>query len=84
MTTHDIRLLRLQGQHLLSPAPALAVAADLCGLQAQILSCALHALRIRTGKCRTDGLIKTWTLRGTLHLIPEGDLPLYFSRQGTP
>ena len=34
MTKDDIRLLRLQGQHLLSPAPALEVASDLCGLQA--------------------------------------------------
>ena len=84
MTIDDIRLLRLQGQHLLSPAPPLEVAADLCGLQAQMLSCALHALRIRTGSTDTAGLVKSWTLRGTLHLFPQADMPLYIHRQGTP
>ena len=29
MTIDDLRLLRLQGQHLLSPAPPLEVASDL-------------------------------------------------------
>ncbi|MGN0746159.1 MAG: DNA glycosylase AlkZ-like family protein [Aristaeellaceae bacterium] len=84
MTTDDVRLMRLKGQHLLSPAPTLEVATDLCGLQAQLLSCALHALRIRTGGADTAGLLKSWTLRGTLHLFPEADLPLYIHRQGTP
>lgn len=84
MTIDDIRLLRLQGQHLLSPAPPLEVTADLCGLQAQMLSCALHALRIRTGGMDTAGLVKSWTLRGTLHLFPQADMPLYIHRQGAP
>ncbi|MGN1018967.1 MAG: winged helix DNA-binding domain-containing protein [Aristaeellaceae bacterium] len=84
MTTDEIRLLRLQGQHLLAPAPSLTVARDLCGLQAQILSCALHALRIRSGDANPAGLAKSWTLRGTMHLFPEADLPLYIRRQGTP
>lgn len=84
MTMDDIRLMRLQGQHLLESAPALQVASDLCGLQAQILSCALHALRIRSGGADTAGLAKGWTLRGTMHLFPLADLPLYIRRQGTP
>ncbi len=78
---HDLRLSRLHGQHLLSPAPD--PAADLCGLQAQFLRNAAHALRIRTAEVSLEGLVKTWTLRGTVHLLPERDLPLYLPRCGT-
>lgn len=84
MTIQDIRRERLARQHLLQPAPPLTVAADLCGLQAQFLSAALHALRIRSGSSCTDELVKSWTLRGTMHLFPEADLPLYFRCCGTP
>lgn len=84
MQMDELLALRLTRQHLLTPTDTQSAASNLCGIQAQYLSHALHALRIRTGDSHTDGLIKTWTLRGTLHLIPEGDLPLYFSRQGTP
>lgn len=83
MQRDELLALRLDRQHLLSPAGTLEAASDLCGLQAQYLSHALHALRIRTGGTDTGGLIKTWTLRGTMHLIPERDLPLYIPRQGT-
>lgn len=84
MTLDDLKLLRLQGQHLLSPTSPLTAAADLCGLQAQFLSAALHALRIRSGSTCTDGMVRSWTLRGTMHIFPEADLPLYIHRQGTP
>lgn len=75
-------LRRLAGQHLTLPADSLTVAAELCGLQAQFLSAACHALRIRGGD-GTEGLVKTWTLRGTVHLVPEADLPLYLRQCGT-
>ena len=75
MTTADLLLRRLHGQHLLSPGQS--PAGDLCGLQAQFLRNAVHALRIRAETLSLDGLIKTWTLRGTVHLVPESDLPLY-------
>lgn len=84
MTIQDIRRERLARQHLLTPAAPLTVASDLCGLQAQFLSAALHALRIRSGSSCTDDLVKSWTLRGTMHLFPEADLPLYFRCCGTP
>ena len=71
----DLLLHRLHAQHLLTPAPD--PAADLCGLQAQFLRNAGHALRIRAIDARPTGLVKTWTLRGTVHLLPEKDLPLY-------
>ena len=79
-TASDLILYRLHNQHLLSPGAD--PAADLCGLQAQFLRNALHALRIRSEKVCTDGLVKTWTLRGTVHLVPEADLPLYIRRCG--
>lgn len=80
MKTHELLHLRLHHQHLLSPG--LDPAADLCGLQAQFLRNAVHALRIRTQTPTLDGLVKTWTLRGTVHLVPEKDLPLYIRHCG--
>lgn len=84
MTIQDICLRRLAGQYLLSPAPPLTVAEQLCGLQAQFLSAARHALRIRSTEDSVAGLVKSWTLRGTVHLFPETDLPLYIRRRGAP
>ena len=83
MEREELLLRRLKGQHLLSPASSGKVAQDLCGLQAQFLRNSIHALRIRTDDLQTTGLIKTWTLRGTVHLIPEADLPLYIRHCGT-
>ena len=70
MQIDELLALRLTRQHLLTPKDTQSAASNLCGIQAQYLSHALNALRIRTGDSHTDGLIKTWTLRGTLHLIP--------------
>ena len=81
MEREEVLLRRLQGQHLLTMGEQ--PARDLCGLQAQFLRNAVHALRIRTGENKLDGLLKTWTLRGTVHLIPEEDLPLYIRHCGT-
>lgn len=58
-----------------------------CGLQAQVMSAAELAIWARTdGLSPTDvqsalwqdrTLIKTWAMRGTLHLIAAADLPLF-------
>ncbi len=82
MNRDELLIRRLSAQHLLSPVPAQDVAQDLCGLQAQFLRNAVHALRIRTNALSTAGLVKTWTLRGTVHLVPEADLPLYIRTCG--
>ena len=50
MTLDEIRLRRLAVQHLLALADTQTVTKDLCGLQAQFLSHALHGLAIRTGE----------------------------------
>lgn len=77
MTAEEILLRRLAGQHLLLPTDTQTVVKDLCGVQAQFLSHALHGLSIRCHSISTEGLIKSWTNRGTMHLFPADDLPLF-------
>lgn len=83
MQLDDIRLLRMNRQHLFVPAEdELTVLRSLCGLQAQFYGNCLHALRLRCGKAPGEDIlrtsaVKTWTLRGTLHLIALDDLPLF-------
>ena len=77
MSLEEIKIRRLAGQHLLAPADTQKVVKDLCGLQAQFLSHTLHGLSIRTGTVNTDGFVKSWTNRGTMHLFSIDDLPLF-------
>ena len=77
MTLEEIKLRRLAGQHLLAPNHTQRVVKDLCGVQAQFLSHALHGLSIRCNEVNTDGLVKSWTNRGTMHLFSVDDLPLF-------
>lgn len=77
MTLEEMKLRRLAGQHLLDPADTQTVVKDLCGVQAQFLSHALHGLSIRCTEVNTDGLVKSWTNRGTMHLFSVDDLPLF-------
>ena len=71
-------------RHLLEPvgdSPVEAVVGRLCGVQAQVASSAELAVRVRraasspgeVARALADGrLIKTWAMRGTLHLLtPE-------------
>ncbi len=63
------------------------VVSDVCGIQAQVLSAAELALRARVeGVEQSDvrnalwgsrTILKTWCMRGTLHLLASTDLPLY-------
>ena len=77
MTLEEIKLRRLAGQHLLAPTDTQTVVKDLCGVQAQFLTHALHGLSIRCTEVNTDGLVKSWTNRGTMHLFSADDLPLF-------
>lgn len=83
MEKEELILRQLQGQHLLSPADRLSAAGDLCGLQAQYVSNALHALTLRSGSGSGEGLVKSWTIRGTMHIFPERDLPLFLHQGRT-
>ena len=77
MTSEELKLRRLAGQHLLIPADTQTVVKDLCGVQAQFLSHALYGLSIRCTEVSTEGLVKSWTNRGTMHLFSADDLSLF-------
>ena len=83
MQIDDILLLRMNRQYLFAPAKdEFTVLCGLCGLQAQFYGNCLHALRLRCGKAPDEDIlrtsaVKTWTLRGTLHLIAQSDLPIF-------
>lgn len=89
MTTQDVKRRILYAQYLTAgegerpPAPP-EVCRALNGVQAQYLSNAQHAVRIRCcGALAADwaaGLAKSWTVRGTMHLFAESDLPLFLHR----
>ena len=80
MTTEELKIRQLTNQHLLRPTDTKTVLHDLCGVQAQFMPNAEHALKIRNydwqeGADR-EGLVKNWTVRGTVHVFAEDDLPL--------
>lgn len=55
---------------------------DLNGVQAQFTVNAFHALKIRckerlTQETYGEKLVKNWTVRGTVHVFAEEDLPLF-------
>lgn len=62
------------------------------GIQAQVMSAAELALftrveglspqDIRSALWQDRTLIKTWAMRGTLHLLPASELPLYVAARG--
>ena len=81
MDQETLKLRRLSAQYLLAPASRLHVVRAMDGFQAQFLSNAMHAMRLRSADpdagYAADGLVKSWTLRGTMHLFAEADLPLF-------
>lgn len=81
MTTEELKLRQLTNQHLITPADKMTVLHDLCGVQAQFMANAMHALKIRCLDYREDtvkdGVVKNWTVRGTVHVFAEDDLPLF-------
>jgi len=96
-TTWDrVAALRLRRQHLDVAAPRgafLDVVRDHVGIQAQVMSSAELALGIRVdGLARADvgralwderTLVKTWAMRGTLHLVAAKELPELVAALGT-
>src|SRR5215213_23906 len=81
---------RLARHHLLDAPPRerlVEVVSQVCGVQAQVMSAAELAIAVRTEGAtpedvraalrETRDLVKTWCMRGTLHLLPAVDLPLY-------
>lgn len=81
MTTEEIKLRRLANHYLIAPADKLTVVRDLCGIQSQFMTNVFHSLMIRCTDYSEDtvreGLAKNWTMRGTVHVFAEDDLPLF-------
>ena len=86
MNKRDLLYLSLRNQHLIKKAKRLDIVSELCGLQAQFANNPKYALRIRASDYDENscgsGLIKTWTLRGTMHCIRMDELGLYLSAKG--
>jgi winged helix DNA-binding protein len=87
---------RLERGHLAKQAPRsrlVDVVRDVCGLQAQLFSAAELGLSARVAGLRQQdvrdelwtrrSLVRAWTVRGTIHLIPAEDLPLWMGALGS-
>ncbi len=92
VTVAQISGYRLARHHLDTRAPensAVQVCRQICGLHAQVMSSADLSLwaRVRGHQpgdlsralWQERTLVKTWLMRGTLHLVPAEDLPFYTS-----
>ena len=89
LSWRQVHAFRLQRHHLETRAPKQDLArviGDIGGAQAQVMSAAelQAAVRVdcavedvRTGLWKDRTLVKTWLMRGTLHLVPSTDLPLF-------
>lgn len=81
MTIEELKLRQLTNQYLITPAEKRTVVRDLCGVQAQFMGNAIHSLKIRCSDFDEatvgDGLVKNWTVRGTVHVFGEEDMPLF-------
>ncbi|HZM77377.1 MAG TPA: winged helix DNA-binding domain-containing protein [Candidatus Limnocylindrales bacterium] len=74
-------------------ATAASIVRRLCGVQAQVASSAQLAIAVRQAKPKPDEvakalaakqIIKTWAMRGTLHLISADDAAAYLSLLAAP
>ena len=95
LTWSQVHAFRVQRHHLARRAPKkdlAKVVGAMGGAQAQLMSaaelqiavrvdCAVSDVRTALWKDRT--LVKTWLMRGTLHLVPSADLPLFTAAMRT-
>jgi hypothetical protein len=92
LTWDDVRARRLARSHLSEQAPRtrlVEVVREVGGIHAQVMSAAELALSARVrgltqkhvGKALWEerSLVKTWTLRGTLHIHPADELELWLA-----
>lgn len=82
MTVEELKQIRLFRQHLTDKADKMTVVKDLNGIQAQFTVNILYSLKIRCNENITEenfgeGLVKNWTVRGTVHAFAKDDLPLF-------
>ena len=86
------RLTRQRLDRRAARADALGVVQQICGLHAQVMSSAELTLWARVEDLEPDAvqkalwegrsLVKTWAMRGTLHLLPAAELPIWVGAQG--
>jgi Winged helix DNA-binding domain len=91
----QVHAFRLNRHHLTRRAPKkdlARVVGDIGGAQAQLMSAAELQVGVRVGCTVEDvrtalwkdkSLVKTWLMRGTLHLVPAKDLPMYTAAMRT-
>jgi hypothetical protein len=90
LTWEQVIARRLARSHLLDPAPrahVVDVVRSVALIQAQVLSAAEIGTCIRVPDITAEDvrrelydrrtLVKTWSIRGTLHLVPADELPLW-------
>jgi hypothetical protein len=95
LTWPEVLAWRLKRQHLdrrATRGEALGVVRKICGLHAQVMSSAELTLWARVEDLDPDAvqkalweersLVKTWAMRGTLHLLPAAELPIWVGAQG--
>ena len=91
----QVHAFRLERHHLAQRAPKkdlIRVIGEIGGVQAQVMSAAELQAGVRV-ECKVDDvrealwkrktLVKTWLMRGTLHLIPAEDLPVFTAAMET-
>jgi hypothetical protein len=96
LTWEQVTAWRLSRNHLIRRAGAaklVTAVREMCGAHAQIMSSVAMALGARLNKfdqVRLDTaleddrtLVKTWAMRGTLHIFPADDISLYCAAQQT-
>ncbi|MBB2910446.1 hypothetical protein FHS43_001709 [Streptosporangium becharense] len=90
ITWDNVLAWRMRRQMLEEPETddAVAIVSRLCGVQAQVASSAQTAVGVRQRKPRRQSvkdaledkkLVKTWAMRGTLHLLPVEEAAAYLS-----
>lgn len=81
LNLEELKIRQLTNQYLIVPAKKMTVISDICGVQAQFFQNAMHSLRIRCNdydeQTVANGLVKNWSVRGTVHVFAESDLPLF-------
>src|SRR3954469_16999149 len=96
LTRAQVTAWRLRRHHLAERAPAAAmldVVTALAGLHAQVMSSAELTLwarldgldpgAVRRALWEDRTLVKTWAMRGTLHLLPAAEYPLWQALMST-
>jgi hypothetical protein len=96
LTWQQVRAWRLQRHRLDERATEkdlIQVVGGICGLHAQLMSSAelsawarikhLDPDAVQSALWKDRSLVKTWAMRGTLHLLPAADFPLWQSALST-